>query len=318
VSEAIQQFQCFGGSCAVLVAGSGPAGAAVEAAARVQRRLLAWHGQFSRFEFDSELSRLNRDPRRVVPVSPTMARFVAIAVGVAGATGGLVDPTLVGPLERAGYRADFTGDSLPLSRALLLAPARAAARPRFAGEWESVEADRAARTVTRPPGVQLDSGGIFKGLCGDMLAGVLGAHASFAVDAAGDVRFGGAEQWRRPVRVVSPFDGSLLHVFELVEGAAATSGIGRRSWLDDDGRPAHHLLDPATGQPAFTGVVQVTALAPTGVEAEMRSKAALLSGPARASNWLVDGGLVVLDDGRIEVCEPSAAVAGASMVAVAA
>jgi hypothetical protein len=38
----------------------------------------------------------------------------------------------------------------------------------------------------------------------------------------------------------------------------ATSGIGRRSWLDADGRPAHHLLDPSTGSPAFTGIVQET------------------------------------------------------------
>ncbi len=318
MSEAIQQFRCFGGSCAVLVAGSGPAGTAVDAAARVRRRLLAWHDQFSRFESDSELSRLNRDPRREVPVSPTMARFVATAVRAAGATGGLVDPTLVAELGRAGYRADFTESSLGLSRALSLAPARVAARPRSPGDWKSVQADPAARTVTRPPGVQLDSGGIFKGMCGDMLASVLGAHASFAVDAAGDVRFGGVAQWRRPVRVVSPFDGSLLHVFELVQGAAATSGIGRRSWLDDDGRPAHHLLDPATGRPAFTGVVQVTALAPTGVEAETRSKAALLSGAARALDGLVDGGLVILDDGRIQVREPSAALLGATLVDVAA
>lgn len=247
-----------------------------------------------------------------------MARFASTAVGVAGATGGLVDPTLVRQMEHAGYRADFTSEPLPLSRALRLAPARAAARPRPDGEWQSVEADPAARTVTRPPGVQLDSGGIFKGLCGDILAGVLGGHASFAVDAAGDVRFGGAARWRRPVRVVSPFDGSLLHVFELVQGAAATSGIGRRSWLDDDGRPAHHLLDPATGRPAFTGVVQVTALAPTGVEAEMRSKAALLGGPALALGWLMHGGLVVLDDGRIQLREPSAALSGGSLVAVGA
>ncbi len=257
MSEAIEQFDCFGGSCAVLVAGSGPAGNAHDAAARVKRRLLAWHDQFSRFSLESELSRLNGDPRRVVTVSPTMARFAAAAVDAAATTGGLVDPTLVGELESAGYRSDLRWESLPLSRALLLAPGRAAAQPHAAGAWAHVEVDRAARTITRPPGVRLDSGGIFKGLCGDMLAGVLGGHASFAVDAAGDVRFGGAAGWRRPVRIVSPFDGSLLHVFELVQGAAATSGIGRRSWLGADGRPAHHLLDPATGRPAFTGVVQV-------------------------------------------------------------
>jgi thiamine biosynthesis lipoprotein len=317
MSEAIEQFDCFGGSCAVLVAGSGPAGTAHDAAARVKRRLLAWHEQFTRFSPTSELSRLNGDPRRVVAVSPTMARFVAAAVGTAGATGGLVDPTLVDELESAGYRRDLRWDSLPLSRALLLAPGRAAAQPRAVAGWSEIEVDRAARTVTRPPGVRIDSGGIFKGLCGDMLAGVLGGHASFALDAAGDLRFGGAAGWRRPVRVTNPFDGAFMHVFELAHGAAATSGIGRRSWLDAGGRPAHHLLDPATGCPAFTGVVQVTALAQTGVEAEMRSKAALLSGPSGAMDWLADGGLVVLDDGTFRVVEPTAGLVGDSVEMVA-
>ena len=247
-----------------------------------------------------------------------MARFVATAVGAAGATGGLVDPTLVDELESAGYSRDLSWDSLPLPRALLLAPGRAAAQPRAVARWAEIEVDRPARTVTRPPRVRIDSGGIFKGLCGDMLAGVLGRHISFAVDAAGDVRFGGAAGWRRPVRVTSPFDGSLVHVFELVHGAAATSGIGRRSWLGADGRPVHHLLDPATGLPAFTGVVQVTALAPTGVEAEMRSKAALLSGPSAAADWLLDGGVVVLDDGTLQVFEPTAKLVDESAVELAA
>jgi FAD:protein FMN transferase len=318
MTEAIEQFDCFGGSCAVLVAGDGPAGTAHGAAGRVRRRLLAWHEQFSRFMPTSELSRLNADPRPVVPVSATMARFVATALGAAGATDGLVDPTLVDDLENAGYRSDLSWESLPLSRALLLAPGRAAAHPSAADVWAQIEVDRTARTVTRPPGVRLDSGGIFKGLCGDLLAGVLGRHVSFAVDAAGDVRFGGAGGWRRPVRVTSPFDGSLVHVFELVHGAAATSGIGRRSWMGADGLPAHHLLDPGTGRPAFTGIVQVTALAPTGVEAEIRSKAALLSGPSAAADWLVDGGIVVLDDGTLQVIEPSVALTGDSVVQLAA
>ncbi len=87
-----------------------------------------------------------------------------------------------------------------------------------------------------------------------------------------------------------------LHRFRLSTGAVATSGIGRRSWLDPGGRPAHHLLDPATGRPAFTGVVQATALAPTAVEAEWRAKAAVLSGPQTARDWLPHGGVVVLDD----------------------
>jgi thiamine biosynthesis lipoprotein len=301
--EAIETFPCFGAPCAVLVIGRGPAGSAREAAMRSKRRLLDWHGQFSRFEPDSELSRLNRDPRETVPVSAVMARFVECALSAAAMTGGLVDPTLVREIERAGYGSHFDSLPVPLAHALALAPPRSPAGPSPAARWREVGVDRAAGTVTRSPGVLLDSGGLVKGMFGDVLATVLGGHASFAVDAAGDVRFGGVEGLLRPIEVASPFDESMLHVFELVHGAVATSGIGKRSWLDQDGRPAHHLLDPATGSPAFTGVVQVTALAPSALEAEARSKAALLSGPAGARAWLSHGGVVVHDDGTFDVIE---------------
>ena len=105
----------------------------------------------------------------------------------------------------------------------------------------------------------------------------------------------------RPIKVESPFDGHTLHTFNLQRTGVATSGIGRRSWLDTSGRPAHHLLNPCDGRPAFTGVVQVTALAPSALMAEIRAKAALLSGPRAAPAWLPDGGVIVLDDGSHEV-----------------
>ena len=301
--EASERFSCFGGDCAVLVQGSGPAGTASEAAARARRRLLYWHDQFSRFDPASELSQLNRDLRATVPVSPLMARFVEAGIGVAALTGGLVDPTLIVELEDAGYGTHFASAGLPLVEALQRAPARRSAAPDPRARWRLISVDRGACTVTRPPGLRLDSGGIVKGLFGDLLASVFGAHASFAVDAAGDVRFGGAAGLVRRVEVTSPFDESVLRAFELVRGAAATSGIGKRSWLDREGRPAHHLLDPATGRPAFTGVVQVTALAPLALEAEALAKAALLSGRDHAAGWLPRGGVVVYDDGGVEVIE---------------
>ncbi len=54
-----------------------------------------------------------------------------------------------------------------------------------------------------------------------------------------------------------------------------------RLWRAPDGTPRHHLLDPSTLEPAWTGIVGATALAPTAVEAEALAKAALLSGPAQ-------------------------------------
>jgi FAD:protein FMN transferase len=299
--EALERFSCFGGNCAVSVAGFGPAGTPDEAVQRVRRRMLAWHDQFSRFEPDSELSALNRDPRETVPVSAMMAKFVEVAAGAAALTDGLVDPTLVSEIEAAGYVRHSESPGAPLAAALASAPPRAPGRPNPREDWRRVRVDRPAGTVTRPPGLRLDSGGIAKGLFADVLAMLLGMHASFAVNASGDVRFGGASRRPQRIQVASPFDDSILHVFEPVSGAAATSGIGKRSWLDANGRPAHHLLDPATGRPAFTGVVQATALAPTAIEAEALSKAAVLSGPEGASGWLRHGGVVVLEDGRLQV-----------------
>jgi len=92
---------------------------------------------------------------------------------------------------------------------------------------------------------------------------------------------------------------------------AGPSGAARWRELEYDrcaGAPAHHLLDPATGQPAFTGVVQVTALAPSALEAEIRAKAAVLSGPGRAHEWLPDGGVIVGEDGGFEVVAATTAV----------
>jgi thiamine biosynthesis lipoprotein len=296
--EHLDRFECFGGRCTVIVTGDDRAAAAAVRVARA--RLLEWHVQFSRFIEDSELSVVNRDPRSLVPVTPLMARLVDAAVRAASLTGGLVDPTLAAEIERAGYARHFEGDGVPLRDALALAPPRAPARPRASAAWRSVVVDVGAGTVSRPPGLRFDPGGIAKGLFADELAGELAAHAAVVVDCAGDLRLGGSRAITRSVNVESPFDGSLLHAYGLSAGGVATSGIGKRSWMVA-GRPAHHLLDPATGRPAFSGIVQATALAPTAAEAEARSKAALLSGPEEGPGWLPHGGVIVLEDGSHRV-----------------
>jgi FAD:protein FMN transferase len=302
--EAIEELDCFGSRCAALVIGSGHAGTAREAAALARRTLLEWHRRYSRFLPDSELSRLNADPRETVPVRPLMARL-ARAVRDAGLmSGGLVDGTLVDAIERAGYAEDLQGPTLALTNALASAPIRRAARAATPRRWTEIEVDAQAGTVTRSPGLMLDSGGLAKGLFADVLGEMLATHPSFAINCAGDLLIGGSARRRRAIVVESPFDGRALHTFELSHTGVATSGIGRRSWLDRHGRPAHHLLDPSTGTPAFTGVVQVTALAPSALDAEIRAKAALLSGPQEAVRWLAHGGLIVFDDGSHRLVHP--------------
>jgi len=308
-------FACFGGQCTVIVADAARPADAAAAAAMAKRALLAWHQRFSRFEADSELSRLNRDPAATVAVTPLMGRVIETAVQAARDTGGLVDATLAPEIERAGYGSHFDGEGTDLRSALALAPPRAPAAPHPDQRWRQVSVDCRAGTVHRPPGLRIDVGGIAKGVFADQLASLFDGFDAYVLDCAGDLRVGGRAGVVRPVHIAGAFGSERLHTFALTGGAVATSGISRRSWIGDNGRPAHHLLDPRTGRPAFTGVVQASALAPTAAEAEILAKAAILGGPARAAGWLRHGGMIVLDDGRYTPLEPPAPAAAAASVA---
>ena len=181
----------------------GRAGGEREAAASLRlarRALLGWHGQFSRFEARSELSLLNADPRTTVPVSPMMRRVVDAALLGGAGTRGLVDPTLVEEIERAGYANDLAqAPSLPA--ALEAAPPRGPAMANERAGWTAIATDRRAGTVTRPPGTKLDGGGIAKGVFADELAAALGRHHAFVVDCSGDLRLGGTGRAIREVHV---------------------------------------------------------------------------------------------------------------------
>jgi thiamine biosynthesis lipoprotein len=148
----------------------------------------------------------------------------------------------------------------------------------------------------------LDTGGTTKGLLADSVAHALDGFAAFVVDCGGDMRVGAT----RTVNVADPVDPDhLAATLDITNGAVATSGIGRRHWKAPDGRIAHHILDPSTGEPAWTGLVSATALAPTALEAEARAKAAFLGGPAGAHSHLhPNGGVLVHESGRIEHVTP--------------
>jgi thiamine biosynthesis lipoprotein len=248
--------------------------------------------RLTRFDPGSELCALNADPRPVVPASADLRAAVRAALRGAELTGGLADPTLLAPLERAGYGSSLVGvPRTPLRDALAAAPARRPARAHAAAAWRAVEVDDDAGTIARPPGLRLDLGGSAKGFIADRTAAQLAPFGRCAADCGGDLRVHGAHE----VLAADPFGGGPVAAIALRDGAAATSGVDARLW----GAASHHLLDPATGEPAWTGVVTATALAPTAAEAEALAKAALLSGPAHGPALLRHGGLLVRDDGAV-------------------
>jgi len=256
----------------------------------------------TRFRPDSELSRLNADPRPAVPASP-LVRQLASAVRWAGTrSGGLVDGTLLEGLEEQGYVTTLAGrEPAPLADALAAAPPRRAARPHPARDYARIHVDDEGR-VSRRAGVRIDSGGLGKGLAADLAASALSPAIRYAISCGGDLAVGGPGRWPWQIAVTGAHTGAEVHRLHVRSGGIATSGIHARLWQRPDGSYAHHLLDPRTGEPAWTGLVAVTAVAASALEAEVLAKTALLSGPARGRRLLgARGGVLQHDDGRVEV-----------------
>jgi thiamine biosynthesis lipoprotein len=164
-------------------------------------------------------------------------------------------------------------------------------------------------SVSRPPGLMLDTGGTGKGLCADAVAYRLRGYTRCVVDCGGDIAVGGVGAQLEPyeIDVEHPVTGTSIGTISLKRGGIATSGLNIRIWREPGGGFAHHLLDPSTGRPAWTGLVSVTAVGETALEAETLSKLALLLGPEGAREVLAPlGGVTVRDDGGWEVVGPLA------------
>lgn len=277
-------------------------------AAELEAELVDFDLRLSRFRPDSELSQLNADPRDQVPASPLLRSAVSAAIWVTERTAGLVDPTVLPALEAAGYASSRERSAAaPLDQALAAAPPRAAARPDPGASWRAIEVLDDAGLIRRPPGLRIDLGGTGKGLAADLAARRLDGYARYAIDCGGDLRVGGSDPFRAPfeIEVRHPLTGAAADAFTINSGAVATSGLDARLWRLPDERFAHHLIDPATGKPAWTGIVCATARAPTALEADALAKAALLSGADGAQAFLAEhGGVTIADDGHVERIGP--------------
>jgi thiamine biosynthesis lipoprotein len=265
----------------------------------VRNRLEAIHRALTRFDPGSELSLLNAHGGEWVAVSDTLLEGIQAALYAAQLSDGLVDPTLLGGLERAGYAMSRVGIApAPLAEALACAPARAPAASDPTAVWRRIQVDQHEQAVRLPRGVRLDLGGSAKGMAVDLAARMLATNPAFAIDAGGDIRIGGMQATPRTVEIAHPQAGGPVRRLTVTAGAVATSGLRTRVWGNEGGF-AHHLIDPASGLPAWTGVIQATALAPTALEAETLAKMALLRGPHAGRVALERyGGVLILDNGK--------------------
>jgi len=257
------------------------------ARAAIERLEAKW----SRFRPTSELSQLNRAAGRTCIVSIETFELVNLAVQAWYLTGGRFDPTVHDALVTAGYDRTFRE----------IAPAPSIRRPSSpvpAPGCAAIALAPSVRAVTLPPGIALDLGGIGKGRAADLVATdlIAAGAAGASVGIGGDVRVMGAGldggAWE--VGVESPFDeGTDLATLALADGAVVTSTRLFRTW-QRDGIRQHHLIDPSTGSPAWTGVAAVTVVAGQAATGEVMAKAAYLAGADEGAALLAAAGLTGL------------------------
>lgn len=234
----------------------------------------------SSYKSGSTVSRANQaGPTMNVAVGEEIFRLLEPAVAISDASGGAFDATIWPVSQLWGFdqggripAADLLAIKLPLVG------------------YRNLILDNSTFSVGyKVAGMGLDLGAIAKGWAIDRALEKIVARGirNAIIDAGGDLRIIGSRPgksfWR--IGVQHPRDpGALLVSFDLKDTAIVTSGDYERFFMADGVR-YHHLLDPATGQPA-RGCRSVTVLASTAVEADACATAAFVLGPSQGLAFL--------------------------------
>ena len=320
--RAVHRSRAMGGGLGIhlAVAAAADVPTAEADAARVADRVRAWAGRLTRHDPASDLMRANADPRASVPVRPTLAASLRWAADAADTSGGIVDATLLrerlaaeapaplGPSPRGPASEELRGVSWarPGDGTSSRAPARrVGTRP----TWRLEASGHGSAILHRELGTAFDLDGVAKGWIADRALALLDRHPGALVDADGDIAIRSADGDSWEVSVADPrTPGAELAVFVLpgarlgARYGLATSGISVHRWTAPDGE-RHHLIDPRTGRPAATDVVQATVLAGTARAAEAWAKTAVVLGLVAALDVLdrapVLGAVLLASDGRV-------------------
>ena len=224
---------------------------------------------------DSDVSRVNHAAGvAAVPAGAEVRDVLATARQVSEWTGGKFDVTF-GALSGL-WKFDHDQDNL--------VPDMEAVRRRLPlVDYRAIHVDDAAGTVfLARKGISMHLGGIGKGYAVDRAAGILRRRGlrDFVVQSGGDIYVSGLKDGR-PWRLgIQDPRGTPIRSFaelDLSDGTFGTSGDYERSFLKD-GRRYHHILDPATGEPA-RGTRSVTIVAHRAVLADALSTGVFLLGP---------------------------------------
>ena len=165
--------------------------------------------------------------------------------------------------------------------------------------------------LTVPEGMELDFGAVGKGYAGDFAAETIRTHGigSAILSLGGNIQAVGSRpdgtDWRIGLR--SPWEDGTLGVLRVSDCAVVTSGGYENYFEDEEGNVYWHILDPATGYPADSGLASVTIVCPQGRMGDALSTALFVMGPQKAEEyWRENEGfemILVTQEGELLITE---------------
>jgi len=258
------------------VARPGPREALREA---IERRLDEVNRHLSTWDDESEISRFNRLERadEELAVSADFLRVMRAARRIHQLSGGAWDGTVRPLVDLWGFGPSGRAEPAPTPERLAQALAEVG--------FDRIEIRDAGALVKRHGAVTVDLSSIAKGYGVDAVAEVLRpwVGSDFLVEIGGEVYASGARggglPWKIGINRPDPAASAdeVYRVVPLRNRALATSGDYRNYFLEDGVRRSH-VIDPRTGRPVANGVVSVTVLAPTCMEADGLATAVMVMG----------------------------------------
>lgn len=253
---------------------------ASEAMERALDEIARLEDVLSEWRDDSEISRINANAGRApVHVGPETLAVLEAGLHTAAQTDGAFDVTWAA--LRGLYLFQRGEERVPTD-------AEIAARLPLVG-YRDLIVDRTASTAfLRRAGMAIGTGGIAKGYALDRAQRLLveAGYPNFMIFGGGQVQVHG-RRGERPWRVgiQHPRRDDYIGYLDATDSAIATAGDYEHSFIDDEGRRWHHIIDLRTGRPA-QGVVQVTVMTQSGLDADAIDTGCFIMGPARCLETL--------------------------------
>lgn len=247
----------------------------------------------------SEIHQANHSGGQPVSVSEETAALISFALEMAKQTNGALDPTIYPVLMAWGFTTD--SKQVPSQQQI----------DTLLEQVDYTKIQLEGTTLTVPEGMQWDLGAVGKGYTADLVAEVLRKHGitSALISLGGNIHAIGSKpdgsDWRIGIR--APWESGNLGILKISDAAVVTSGGYENYFEDDAGNVYWHILNPATGYPADSGVQSMLIVGPEGKRCDALSTALFVMGPEEAeAYWRKNGGfemLMVTDEHEILLTE---------------